>query len=94
MPPHFTITEARRARFRVRSLMMLVAAAGLVAWVLREPVLRFLLIAIVMWVGATALVLLVAMALGGLGFAVVAAVERLAGVDRGKPKAPRNPLDL
>jgi hypothetical protein len=71
--------QRRRRQFRIRSIMLAVALVALWMWVLLDPFIGPLMLAVLMWIGGTLAVVAAAMGLGLLGFGVCTAGERMIG---------------
>jgi hypothetical protein len=71
--------QRRRRQFRIRSMMLAVALVAVWIWVLLDPFLGRLVLAILLWIGGTLAVVAAAMGLGLLGFGLCTAGERAIG---------------
>jgi hypothetical protein len=69
----------RRRQFRIRSMMLAIALVAAWMWVLLDPFVGPLVLAIVMWVGGTLAIVAGAMGLALLGFGLCTAGERMIG---------------
>jgi len=71
--------ERRRRQFRIRSIMLVVALVAVWLWVLLDPLIGPLVLAVLAWVAGTLALVGAAMALGLLGFGLCTTGDRIIG---------------
>lgn len=77
--PRTPAPDRRRRQFRIRSIMLVVALVAVWMWVLLDPIIRGIVIAVLLWASSTLAIVGTAMGLGLLGFGVCTTGERIIG---------------
>ncbi len=71
--------ERRRRQFRMRSMILVVALVAVWLWVLLDPLIGSLVIAVLAWIAGTLALVGAAMGLGLLGFGLCTTGDRIIG---------------
>jgi hypothetical protein len=71
--------ERRRRQFRIRSIMLVVVLVAVWLWVLLDPLIGPLVLAVLAWVAGTLALVGTAMGLGLLGFGICTTGDRIIG---------------